>query len=111
MELAVFAVCERVHLVMGAVSIVLCTLGGDRSMEGKRDRVQRAIGSSGLAVGICGIGMSGGVGMTNLGGDAGGRSSRGRRIGRRIERGRARVCKIVVHGGFACGGLLLVDHC
>ena len=72
MALATFAVCERVRLAMGAVSIVLCTLGGYRSMEGKRDRVRRAIGSSGLAVGICGIGMSGGFGMTTLGGDAGG---------------------------------------
>ena len=56
---------------MGTVSIVLCILGGARSMEGKRYRVRRAIGSSGLAVGICGIGMSGGVGMTTLGGDTG----------------------------------------
>ena len=87
MALATFAVFERVRLAMGAVSIFLCTLGGDRSMEGKRDRVRRAIGSSGLVVGIFGIGMSGGFGMTTLGGDVGGRSSRGRRIGRRIERG------------------------
>ena len=93
MALAIFAVYERVRLSMGAVSIVLCTLGGDRSMEGKRDRVQRAIGSSGLAVGICGIGMSGVFGMTTLGGDAGGRSYRGRRMGRRIQRGRVRLCK------------------
>ena len=89
MALAIFTVCEFVRLSMGAVSVVLCTLGGVRSMEGKRECVRHAIGSSGLAVGICGIGMSGGVVMTTLGGDAGGRSSRGRRIGRRIERGRA----------------------
>ena len=87
MALATFAVFERVRLAMGAVSIVLCTLGGARSMEGKRDRVQLAIGSYGLVVGICGIGMSDGFRMTTLGGDAGGRSSRGRHIGRRIERG------------------------
>ena len=110
MTLATFAVCERVRLLMGAVSIVLYTLGGYRSMEGKRDRVRRAIGSSGLAVGICGIGISGGVGMTTLGGDTRGRSSRGRRIGCRIERGRVRVCKGVARGGFACGGLFLVDQ-
>ena len=85
MELAVFAVCERVHLVMGAVSIVLCTLGGARSMEGKRDRVRHAIGSSGLVVGMDGIGMSGGFGMNTLGSGKGGWSSWGRQIGRRIE--------------------------
>ena len=89
MALAVFAACERARLAMGAVSIVLCTLGGDRSMEGKRDRVQHAIGSSGLVVGEGGIGMSGGFEMTTLGSGAGGRYSWGRRIGRRIERGRA----------------------
>ena len=77
-------------------------------MEGKKDRVRRSIGSSGLAVGICGIGMSGGFGMTNLGGDAGGRYSRGQCMGRRIECGWERVCKCVDRGGFACGGLLLV---
>ena len=44
-------------------------------MEGKLDHVQRTIGSSGLAVGIYGTGMSGGFVMTTLGGDAGGRSS------------------------------------
>ena len=46
MTLAMVAVCERVRLAMGAVSIVLCTLGGAQSMEGNLDRVQRAIGSS-----------------------------------------------------------------
>ena len=80
-------------------------------MEGKRDRVQRAIGSSGLSVGICGIGMSGGIGLTTLGGDTGGRSSWGRHIGCWIERGRVRVCKCVTQGGFACGGQLFVDQC
>ena len=108
MALAIFAVCERVRLAMGAVSIFLCTLGGAQSMEGKRDRVRRVIGSSGPAVGICGIGMPGGFGMTTLGGDEGGRSSRGRRMGRRIEHGQARVCKGVARSGFTCGGLLLV---
>ena len=49
---AVFTVCEHVRLTMGAVSIVLCNLGDARSMEGKRDRVRRAIGSSGLVVGM-----------------------------------------------------------
>ena len=93
MELATFAVCEHVRLAMGDVSSVLCTFGGVWSMEGKHDRVRRAIGFSGLAVGICGIGISGGVGMTTLGGDAGGWSSWGQRIGRRIEHGQARVCK------------------
>ena len=71
MALAMFAVYERVCLEMGAVSIVLCTLGGAWSMEGKQDRVRRAIGSSRLVVGICGTGMYGGFGMTTLGGDAG----------------------------------------
>ena len=89
MELAVFSVCERVRLATGAVSIVLCTLGGARSMAGKRDRVRHAMGSSGLVVGVGGIGMSGGFGMTTLGSGAGGLSLRGWRIGRRMERGRA----------------------
>ena len=77
-------------------------------MEGNRYRVLRAIGYSGLAVGICVIGTSGGFGMTTLGGDAGGWYSWGRHIGCRIDRGRARVCKGVARGGFTCGGLLLV---
>ena len=80
-------VCERVRLAMGAVSIVLCTLGGARSMEGKWDRVRCAIGSSGLVVGVGSVGVSGGFGITTLGSGAGGRSSQGRRIGHRIERG------------------------
>ena len=58
-------------------------------MAGEWDRVRRAIGSSGLGVGVFGIGLSGGFGMTTLGSGAGGLSSRGRRIGRRMERGRA----------------------
>ena len=110
MKLAMVVVCERVRLAMGAVSIVLCTLGGSRSMEGKRDSVRHAIGYSGLVVGICGIGMSGGFGMTTLESGAGGWSSRGRHIGCRIERGRARGCKYVARGGFALGDLLLVVH-
>ena len=52
MSLAMLAVYERVRLTMGAVSIVLCTLVGARSMEGTLYRVRRAIGSSWLAVGI-----------------------------------------------------------
>ena len=79
-------------------------------MEGNLDRVQHAIGSSGLVVGICVIIMSGGFGMTNLGGDAGGRYSWGRRIGRRIERGRFRVCESVLQCGFVCGGLVVFIH-
>ena len=89
MALAVFAVCERVRLATGAVSIVLCTLGGAWSMTGKWYHVRRAMGSSGLVVGVGGIGLSGGFGMTTLGIGAGGLSSRGRRIDRRVERGRA----------------------
>ena len=89
MALAVFTVCEPVRLAMGAVSIVLCTLGGAQYMEGKRDRVRRAIGSSGLVVGVGGIGMSGGFGIITLGSGAGGWSSRGRQIDRSIERGLA----------------------
>ena len=108
MALAIFVVCERVRLAMGAVSIFMCTLGGAQSMEGKQDRVRRAIGSSGLVVGVGGIGMSGGFGNTALGSGAGGRSYRGRLIVCRIERGRARVCKGVARGCFTCGGLLLV---
>ena len=40
-------------------------------MEGKQDRIPRAIGSSGLVVGVGGIGTSGGFGMTKLGSGAG----------------------------------------
>ena len=58
-------------------------------MEGNRDRVRRAIGSSGLVVGVGSIGVSSGFGMTTLGSGAEGRSYLGRRIGRRIERGQA----------------------
>ena len=46
MALAMIVVCERVRLEMGAVSILLCTLGGAHSMEGNLDRVQHTIGSS-----------------------------------------------------------------
>ena len=88
MALVVFTVCERVRLAMGPVSIFLCTRGGAQSMEGKRDLVRRAIGSSVLVVGMGSIGMSGGFGITTLGSGARGRSYRGRRIGCRIERGR-----------------------
>ena len=89
MAVAVFAVCERVRLATGAVSIVLCTLGGARFMAGKWDRVRRSIGYSRLGVGVFGIGLFGGFGMTTLGSGAGGLSSQGRRIGRRMERDRA----------------------
>ena len=58
-------------------------------MAGKWDRLCRAMVSSGLGVGVFGIGLSGGFGMTTLGGGAGGLSLWGRRIGRRMERGRA----------------------
>ena len=58
MALVVFTVCERVRLSMGAVSIVLCNLVGAHSMEGKWDRVRHGIGSSGLVLGVGGIGMS-----------------------------------------------------
>ena len=57
MTLAVFAVCERVRLAMGAVS----TIGGLWEL------VRRAMVSSGLR----GIGLSGGFGMTTLGSGAG----------------------------------------
>ena len=87
--LAVFAVCDRVRLATGAVSIVLCTLGGARSVDVKWDRVCRAICSSGIGVGVFVIGLSGGFGMTTLRSGAGGLSSLGRRIGRRMECGRA----------------------
>ena len=87
MVLAIFAVCERVRLAKGDVSIALCTLGGARSMDGKWDRVRRAIGSSGLGVGVYCIGLSGGFGITTLGSGAGGLSSRGRHIGCRMDRG------------------------
>ena len=89
MALAVFAVCERVRLATGAVSIVLCTLGGARSMAGKWDRMRRAMGSSGLVVGVGGVGLSSGFEMTTLRSGAGGLSSWGRHIGCRIERGRS----------------------
>ena len=61
-------------------------------------------------MGICGISMAGGFGMTTLGGDAGGWSSWGRRIGLRIERSRVRVCETVVQCGFVCGGLVVFFH-
>ena len=79
-------------------------------MVGNLDRVRRAIGSSWLAMDSCGISMAGGFGMTTLGGEAGGRSSWGRRIGRRIERGRVRVCEIVVRYSFVCGGPVVFAH-
>ena len=58
-------------------------------MDGKWDRVRRAMGSSGLVMGVGVIGMSGGFGMTTLGSGTGGLSLRGHRIGRRMERGRS----------------------
>ena len=88
MELAIFTVCECVRLATGDVSIVLCTLGGARSMDVKWDRVRRAMSSSGLVVGVGVIDMSSGIGMTTLVSGTGGWSLRGRRIGRRMERDR-----------------------
>ena len=58
MTLAVFTVCERVHLATGAVY----------KIGGLWDLVRRAMGSSGLR----GIGLSGGFGVTTLGSGAGG---------------------------------------
>ena len=79
-------------------------------MEGNLDRVRHAIGSSRLEMDIFGTSMAGGFVMTTLGGDAGGRSSWGRRIGRRIECGRVRVFEIVERVGFVYGGLVVVVH-
>ena len=42
--LAMAAVCERVRVAMGAVSVVLFTLGGGRSMVWNLDLVRHAIG-------------------------------------------------------------------
>ena len=56
MTLAVFTVCERVRMATGAVS----------KIGGLWDLVRRAMGSSGLH----GIGLSGGFGVTTLGGGA-----------------------------------------
>ena len=44
--LAMTVVCERVRVAMGAVSVVLFTLGGGLSTVGNLDLVRRAIGSS-----------------------------------------------------------------
>ena len=44
--LAMVAVCERVRVAIGAVSVVLFTLGGGRSMVWNLDLVRRTIGSS-----------------------------------------------------------------
>ena len=81
MVLAVFAVCDRVRLAKVSVSIVLCTLGGARSVDGKWDPMRCEIGSSGLGVGVVGIGLSSGFGMTTIGSGTGGLSLQGRRIG------------------------------
>ena len=89
MALAVFAVCECLRLATGAVFIVLCTLVGVRSMAGKWDPVRRAMGSSGMVVGVVCVGLSGGIEMTTLGSGARGLSLRVRRIGRRVEHSRA----------------------
>ena len=93
MTLAVFAVCERVRLATGTVSIV-----------GRWDLVSRAMGSSILrSIGLSGgFGITtlgsgaGGVGMTTLGGAAGGLSLWGWRIVRRMGRGCACVAVVVV---------------
>ena len=71
MTLAMAVVCERVHLAIGAVSVLLFTLGGGRSMVGNLERLHCAIGSYGLAMDSGGISMDEGFGMTTLGGDAG----------------------------------------
>ena len=104
MALAVFAVCERVRLATGAVSIGVFTRGGTRYISGRWDHVRHVMGSYRLG----GIGLSGGFGMTTLGsgagsfgmttlgGGAGGLSSRGRRIVRRMGRGCARGAVVVV---------------
>ena len=44
--LAMAAVCERVRVAMGAVSVVLFNLGGGRSMVWNLDLVRHEIGSS-----------------------------------------------------------------
>ena len=104
MVLAVFAVCERVRLATGDVSIGVFTRGGTRSMAVRWDRVRREMGSSRIG----GIGLSGGFvmttlgsgaggfGMTNLGGGAGGLSSWGQQIVQRMGRGCARGAVVVV---------------
>ena len=85
MVLALLAVCERVRLATGAVSIGVFTRGVTWYMVGMWDLVRHAMGSSRLR----GIGLSGGFemttlgsgagnfGMTTLGGGAGGLSLRG----------------------------------
>ena len=75
MTLVMAAVCERVRLAIGVVSVFLFTLGGGQSMVENLDRVRRAIGSYGLAMDSGGIIMAGGFGMINLGGESGGWSS------------------------------------
>ena len=58
-----------------ALCPVFCvTRGGARSLAGNWERMRRAIGSSGIVVGVSGISLSGGFGMTTLGGGAGGLS-------------------------------------
>ena len=79
-------------------------------MVGNLDRVHRAIDSSILVMDSGGISMAGGFGMTTIVGKAGGRSSWGQRIGRRIERGRVHLCESVVQYGFVCGGPAVFFH-
>ena len=79
-------------------------------MVGNMDRLCRAIGSSVLAMDSGGISMSGGFGMTTLGGEPGGLSSWRRHIGRRIERGRVRVFESFVCCVFVCGGPAVFVH-
>ena len=57
-----------------------------------------------------GISMAGGFVITTLGGEAGGRSSWGRSIGRRIEHGRVHVCESVVRCSFVCGDPAVFAH-
>ena len=48
--------------------------------------------------------------MNNLGGETGGQSYWVRQRGRIMERGRVRVCGIVVQCGFFCGGTVIFVH-
>ena len=61
-------------------------------------------------MGIFGISMAGVLGITTLGGEAGGQVSWGRRIGLSIERVQVRVCESVVRFSFVCEGLVVFVH-
>ena len=104
--LAMAAVCERVHLAIGAVSGVFFTLGGGWStVWGTLDLVHRVTDSyllmmDGTSVGI---GEALGFGMATLGSVSGGRSSWGRRVGRSMERCCVLVCRSVEFGPYLYG--------